>query len=124
VDPRAFDVIVLPGGGKGAERLCTHVGVLDALRRAAADGRWTAAICAAPTVLQAAGLLEGRRVTSYPAFSDAFPGAHYVEDRVVVDGRIVTSRGPGTAFEFALALVEQLDGPAAARRVAEPMLLP
>jgi 4-methyl-5(b-hydroxyethyl)-thiazole monophosphate biosynthesis len=78
-------------------------------------GRYTSAICAAPSVLAAAGVLEGRRATSFPGFLDAatIQGLTLLEDAVVVDGSVITSRGAGTALDFALTLVAELAGPAA-----------
>jgi len=72
--------------------------------------RYIAAICAAPTVLAAHGMIAGRRLTSHPSVKEQLAGAVYDEGRVVIDGRLVTSRGPGTAMEFAMALVEILVG--------------
>ena len=116
------DGIVLPGGGEGAANLAAHAGVIAALQRFHAAGKLVAAICAAPTVLHKAGVLEGRRVTSYPSFRGKLAGSHYVEESVVVDGNVITSRGPGTAFEFALAIIRHVDGAAAGEKVREPML--
>lgn len=109
---RHFDMIALPGGMPGAEHLKNDARILALLRRLAAQGAYTAAICAAPIALAAAGLLEGRRVTSYPGFLDRQPpaGGQYLASPVVTDGRVVTSRGPGTAMDFALTLVELLRG--------------
>lgn len=118
-----FDGMVLPGGGEGAANLAAHSGVLDALKRFHAAGKLVAAICAAPTVLHKAGILDGRRATSFPSFRNKLAGTRYLEDRVVVDGNVITSRGPGTAFEFALAIIRYVDGAAAADKVREPMLL-
>jgi 4-methyl-5(b-hydroxyethyl)-thiazole monophosphate biosynthesis len=114
-----FDMIVLPGGMPGAEHLKRDARVIELLRRFASDGRYTAAICAAPGVLAHAGLLDGRRATSFPGFlrADSAPGIALSEAPVVVDGRLVTSRGPGTAIEFSLALVELLCGRDAADAV-------
>lgn len=107
-----FDMVVLPGGMPGAQHLREDPRVLDCLRRHAAAGRRTAAICAAPSVLAAAGLLDGRRATSFPGFlDDAGPEVQRSTAPVVIDGTVVTSRGPGTAMDFALALVEELRGP-------------
>ncbi|MBI4714471.1 MAG: DJ-1/PfpI family protein, partial [Nitrospirae bacterium] len=76
----------------------------------AAKGKDTAAICAAPTVLSAVGLLKGKRVTSHPSVQKDLTETKYSEDRVVADGPVITSRSPGTAMEFAMALVERLCG--------------
>jgi len=106
-----FDMIVLPGGMPGSEHLKNDKRVIAALQKMAADGKYTAAICAAPMALHAAGLLQDKKATSFPGVLDAMPGSHtYMHDRVVVDGRIVTSKGPGTAMDFALTLVELLVG--------------
>ena len=92
----------------------------------AATGQYTAAICAAPKALAQAGLLEGKRVTSYPgALEDyAIKAMRYVEESVVVDGRVVTSRGPGTAMDFTLTLIELLGGKTLRDKVEGPLLRP
>lgn len=119
----SFDAVVLPGGAGGAERLTADARVHALLRRTFAGGRLVAAICAAPKVLKAAGILTGRRVTSYPGHLDPTDQAYtYVEDPVVRDGNLLTSRGPGTALDFALALVQQLEGYSARRKVEAPLL--
>lgn len=109
---REFDMVVLPGGGPGAEHLDKDPRIAALLERMADAGRYVAAICAAPKVLAHAGLLEGRRATSYPGFLDKMnlPGVTYSEEAVVRDGKVITSRGPGTAIDFALTLVELLAG--------------
>jgi 4-methyl-5(b-hydroxyethyl)-thiazole monophosphate biosynthesis len=107
-----FDMIVLPGGLPGAANLDQDPRIHRLLKRHAGQSKWTAAICAAPRVLAHAGLLDGRRATSYPGAvsGEEFPSVKLLEDPVVVDGKIVTSRGPGTAMDFALQLVELLCG--------------
>jgi len=107
-----FDMMVLPGGLPGADHLENDPRVASLLRRLADSGRFTAAICAAPKVLAAAGLLDGRTATSFPGFLDPerTPGLELSEAPVVEDGPVITSRGPGTAMDFALALVERLEG--------------
>lgn len=106
-----FDMIVLPGGMPGSEHLKNDSRVISALQEQAAAGKYTAAICAAPMALHAAGLLEGKRVTSFPGVIDDLSGTHHCSDeRVVVDGGVITSKGPGTAMDFALTLVELLAG--------------
>lgn len=107
-----YDMVVLPGGLPGADHLRDDARIIDLVRRMADSDRYTAAICAAPRVLVKAGLLDNRRATSFPGAIDAasIPGIDYVEDAVVTDGKVVTSRGPGTAMDFALHLIELLSG--------------
>ncbi len=121
-----FDMVALPGGMPGATHLKSDPRVLELLRRMAGAGRYTAAICAAPSVLAAAGLLEGRRATSFPGFldADATEGLTLADDPVVVDGRVITSRGAGTAMDFALELVARLQGPEARRQVESRLQRP
>ena len=109
-----YDMIVLPGGMPGADHLKKDERVVALLRDFAAQGRYTAAICAAPAVLAHAGLLVDRAATSYPGFLDegSAPGIRLRTEAVVADGNVVTSRGAGTAMDFGLALVELLAGAA------------
>ncbi|GLC39571.1 hypothetical protein PLESTM_000913200 [Pleodorina starrii] len=111
------------GGMPGAERLRDSA-VLESMVRAQKDsGRLYAAICATPYVFfESKDLLAAKTATAHPAFSDGAEGPE-VLDRVVVDGNLTTSRGPGTAFEFALSLVKQLFGEEKARQVAGPMVM-
>jgi 4-methyl-5(b-hydroxyethyl)-thiazole monophosphate biosynthesis len=106
-----FDMLALPGGMPGADHLKKDPLITDLVRRMHEKGRALAAICAAPMVLEAAGVLDGRRATSYPGFLAGAGKAVIVGDAVVVDGGVITSRGPGTALDFALTLVEELAGP-------------
>jgi 4-methyl-5(b-hydroxyethyl)-thiazole monophosphate biosynthesis len=119
-----FDLVVLPGGEPGATHLAADT-CLDALLRAqAAAGRALGAICAAPKVLAVAGLLRDRDATSHPSVEAQLrqAGARYSAARVVHDGNIVTSRGPGTALEFTLALLELLGETARAAELRVAML--
>lgn len=105
-----YDMVVLPGGMPGASNLKDDVRILDLLKKMAAAGKYTAAICAAPMVLAEAGVLNGKAATSYPGSLDGLPGVTVSAEAVVQDGKVLTSRGPGTAMDFALALVETLTG--------------
>jgi 4-methyl-5(b-hydroxyethyl)-thiazole monophosphate biosynthesis len=109
-----FDMIVLPGGMPGAKHLNDDQRVHAILQRHHAQGRFVAAICAAPKVLAQAGLLDGRSATSYPGAvtREEFPEVRLLAAPVVLDGKVVTSRGPGTAMDFALQLIELLAGKA------------
>ncbi|MBI3332847.1 MAG: DJ-1/PfpI family protein [Candidatus Omnitrophica bacterium] len=110
-EPASFDMIVFPGGGVGVENLKAHPRILPLIGEFTARGKWIGAICAAPSLLGQAGLLCGKQVTSHPCVKEEVaPSSLYSEERVVVDGKLVTSRGPGTAMEFALKLVEMLVG--------------
>lgn len=116
-----FDAIILPGGMPGARNLRDDPRVRTLIHAQAAANRLVAAICAAPIALEAAGILGDRHATSYPGYS--LPSARYSEERVVVDGNLVTSRGPGTALEFALKLVELLVGGDSAQKLRTGMLV-
>ena len=119
-----FDLIVLPGGMPGAQRLADHQPLAERVRQQAGEGKLFAAICAAPALaLQAYGVLKQRRMTCYPAFSERLSGCTFVDQPVVVDGNCITSQGPGTALEFALTLVEQLMGKSVRASVASDMLV-
>ncbi len=107
-----FDMIALPGGMPGAMHLRNDARIAGLLRRHRAGGRPVAAICAAPMVLEAAGVLDGRRATSYPGFLEDAKHTAVTGEAVVTDDGVITSRGPGTALDFALALVAELAGPA------------
>jgi 4-methyl-5(b-hydroxyethyl)-thiazole monophosphate biosynthesis len=122
---KTYDLIALPGGMPGAEHLRDSGELAELLKRQRDKGLPYGAICAAPfVVLQHHGLLGGRRATSHPSFSDRLENRELAESRVVVDGNVVTSRGPGTAIEFALKLVELLFGSEKAAEVGKPMVLP
>ncbi len=121
-----FDMIALPGGLPGAEHLKNDGRIQTLLKRLAASGKYTTAICAAPMALAQAGLLEGRKATSYPGALDKLKPAvaAYLTEPVVVDGKVVTSRGPGTAMDFALTLVELLAGQGTRDQVEAALLRP
>jgi len=119
-----YDLIALPGGMPGAEHLRDSKDLEGLLKRQQRDGRLYAAICASPVVvLQHHGLLHGHRATCHPDFVDRLENADAAEERVVVDGTCITSRGPGTAIEFALKLVELLCGERTAQEIGQRMLV-
>jgi protein deglycase len=114
-----FDLLLIPGG-PGVGDLREDGRAARLARDFAAAGKPVAAICAAPLVLMDAGLLEGRRFTAYHSVRGELGGG--LDERVVVDGGIITSRGAGTALDFALAIVTRLAGQAAADRVAADIM--
>ncbi len=118
-----FDMIVLPGGQPGSDNLNANEMVRSLIRDFVGKGKLTGAICAAPYVLASAGILEGKKATSFPSYSGKLSGAIYQEKTVVEDGNIMTSRGPGTAACFALAIVERLVGKEKAKSIREAMLV-
>lgn len=124
IDPSSYDVIALPGGNGGTKHLMEDVRVLEALRCHYAAGRITAAVCAAPLVLQKAGIIEGKRATCHPGAAAHLTRAVRSDEAVVHDGALVTSRGPGTTFAFALAIVARVDGDEKAAELAAGMVLP
>jgi 4-methyl-5(b-hydroxyethyl)-thiazole monophosphate biosynthesis len=123
-DVDSADMIVLPGGGGGMRRLLADERVLEALRRFNAAGKLVGAICAAPAVLQAAGVLSGRKAVCYPGLESYIQDAQVQKGADVVrDGNIVTGSGPGTAMAFALAVLEMLAGPKVRGDVAKALLV-
>jgi len=123
---REYDMVVLPGGMPGAANLDSDPRLHQLLRKMADSGKITAAICAAPRVLANAGLLQGKKATSYPGHLDKMdlPDVEYRQEAVVQDGKVITSRGPGTAMDFALALIEQLVGRDKRNEVEAALLRP
>jgi 4-methyl-5(b-hydroxyethyl)-thiazole monophosphate biosynthesis len=121
---KTYDLIVLPGGSEGAKRLRDSAELITMLKKQKDENRLFAAICASPVVvLQHHGLLDDRAATSHPSVSGQLEDQTRVDERVVVDSNCVTSRGPGTAIEFALKLVELMFGENKSKEVAGPMLV-
>ncbi len=118
-----FDMIVLPGGLPGADHLNNDPRIQAIVKRLATNNKYTAAICAAPRVLATAGVLEEKHATSFPGALDQFPvnSMIYEEKSVVVDGKVITSRGPGTAMDFTLTLIELLLGKEKRDEVEAPL---
>lgn len=107
-----YDMVVLPGGQPGSDNLNNDARIHTLLKKMANSDKFTAAICAAPTVLAQAGLLDGKRATGFPGTLEklARPTITIENNPVVQDGKVITSRGPGTAMDFALELIELLSG--------------
>ncbi len=107
-----FDMIVLPGGLPGADHLRDDARIQQLLKHMAAANKYTAAICAAPRALASAGLLDNKNATCFPGSLDGSPigNMKFIDKPVVVDDKVITSKGPGTAMDFALTLIEQLEG--------------
>ncbi len=118
-----FDMLVLPGGQPGADNLNADERVIALIKSFAQKGKLTGAICAAPIVLGKAGVLAGKHATAYPSYKDKLGGATYEEKAVVEDGTVLTSRGPGTALAFGLAIVARLMSAEKARKIKEAMLI-
>jgi 4-methyl-5(b-hydroxyethyl)-thiazole monophosphate biosynthesis len=121
-DAENVDAIILPGGMPGAQHLSESERLARLLKAHLEDGKIVGAICAAPgVVLGRHGLLAGRKATCYPGFEKEFGKGTHVDEAVVVDGNLITSKGPGTAFAFGLALACALAGDAKADELAEAM---
>jgi 4-methyl-5(b-hydroxyethyl)-thiazole monophosphate biosynthesis len=117
-----YDAIVLPGGMQGAKALSHNKTILNLIKRMLLEQKIVAAICAAPIVLREANVIEGRKLTSFPGVLELDGSFEYSEDTVVVDGNLVTSRGPGTAAAFAFGIVSLLGYPDVADRLKVSML--
>ncbi|KAJ3207375.1 Protein deglycase DJ-1zDJ-1 [Dinochytrium kinnereticum] len=122
-----YDALILPGGMGGAVAFSESPAVHQLLKTFLNnESKTLGIICAAPLALEKAHLAKHRKITSHPSIRDQLKAAgydHYSEDRVCIDGNLITSRGPGTAFEFSLAIIERLKGAHAAEKVALPMVL-
>jgi len=113
----SYDMVVLPGGQPGTNNLKADARVLKLVQQMAEQGKYVTAICAAPSVLATAGLLDGKQATSFPGALTPFPKVKQQHAAIAEDGKIITSRGPGTAMDFALTLVERLAGSAKRQEV-------
>ncbi len=109
-DLKDYDMVILPGGYGGADAMANNETLLECLREMNAAGKYVAAICAAPIVLEAAGILEGRTFTCYPSTAAKISHGNRVDGKVVIDGNLITSQGPATAYAFAYKLVDALGG--------------
>ena len=123
---KEYDMLVLPGGLPGADHLNGDPRIHALLQKMHNNKKHIAAICAAPKVLARAGLLDGRQATSFPGSLEGYTvkDMDYLEQPVVIDDKLITSRGPGTAMDFALTLVEQLLGRKKREQVEAPLQRP
>lgn len=121
-DFSSYDGIVLPGGMPGTTNLGADDKVNEIIKSFAKEGKLVAAICAAPSVLGLAGILEGKNATCYPGFEDKLIGANTMKDKVVVDGNIITSRGMGTAIPFALEIVKYMVDAETSEKIKEGII--
>lgn len=121
LNPDEFGAIVLPGGGQGTDNLIKDSRIIQIVQSFNEEGKYLCAICAAPTILTAAGVLNGLKGTCYPTCSEAL-GESYGDAPVIADGSIITSQGPATAMLFSLVLVHHFAGEEAAHKVANAML--
>jgi protein DJ-1 len=120
-----YDAIVVPGGAKGAEIISSNDDVVKLLSAFYGKGKVVACVCAGSLAAKAAGIGKDNAITSHPSVkSELEKDYRYQEDRVVIANNLITSRGPGTSFEFALALVEALVGKEKRDEIAGPMILP
>ncbi|MPQ42325.1 DJ-1 family glyoxalase III [Clostridium tarantellae] len=123
-DLLSYDAIVLPGGMPGATNLRDDIRVLELVREYNSSGKIIAAVCAAPIVLAEAGIVSGKKITSYPGFNEQLGNCIYIKDKtVVVDENIITSRGPGTSLVFALEIIKQLGYEKEAVEIKEGMMI-
>jgi len=122
-DYNECQMIVLPGGLPGTFGLRDHEGLCAKITEFAAAGKKVSAICAAPLVLGGLGVLEGKKATIYPGMEEHLAGAVHGEGRVVKDENIITSQGPGTAMDFALAIVETMCGEQVAEDLRKDLIL-
>lgn len=123
LDKSELHALILPGGMPGSSRLKMHHEVVQLTQWAFNSGVWVAAICAAPIVLGEAGILNGKRAVCYPGFEPQLTGAYHLDNGVVVDGKIITSKGAGFSFDFAFELVTQLVGKEKSDTIRQKMLI-
>ena len=116
-------MLILPGGRQGAYNLNAHKGLKDLILKYLAEDKYLAAICAAPLVFGGLGILEGKKATCYPNFESTLKGAIISEDGVIQDGKIITGKGPGFTFDFALKIVAELQGLNKSDEIAQDLLL-
>ncbi len=123
INPTDFDAIILPGGATGTDNLTRCPGVIKALQDFNKAQKLVGAICAAPLTLQAANILADKQSTCHPAVAEELTVPQHSQERVTQSGNIITSQGPGTAMEFALAIIEYLASPRLASEVKSGLVM-
>ncbi len=119
LDYSEADMLVLPGGMPGTKYLAAHQGLITLLKQFDQEGKKIAAICAAPSVLGANGILKGKKVTCYPGYEDKLLGATTTGNKIEIDSHIITGKGMGVSIDFALTIIEKLKDIETANKVAE-----
>jgi 4-methyl-5(b-hydroxyethyl)-thiazole monophosphate biosynthesis len=117
------DALILPGGMPGSSNLNACKPLKELFVKQYECGKIVAAICAAPLVLGGVGILNGRKATCYPGYEPYLTGAILTDVPVVIDGNVITGKGPGLVFDFGLALVNELNGPSKTEEVADGLLI-
>ncbi len=117
----AYDMVVLPGGA-GHRKLEAHDGLMALVDEYFKKDKYVAAICASPSILGRRGILQGKKACCFPSFEEHLQGAEVSFDRVCVDGRVITSRSMGTSIDFALAIIEALEGAELADKKAKEIV--
>lgn len=123
INYKDYEGVILPGGMPGATNLRDNEEVINIVKQLYLENKLVGAICAAPIVLDRAGIIEGKKATSYPGFDKEMLSCNYIEDRVVVDKNIITSRGPGIALDFAIKIIEYLIDKDKASEIEKQMLV-
>lgn len=122
IDVSDADLLMIPGGIPGAENLCNHPLVREAIKSQYESGRLVSAICAGPMIFGSLGISKGKRCTCYPGFEDHLDGATYTAELVTVDGNVITGEGPAATFPYAYTLCEMLCGKATTDTIREGMM--
>jgi len=119
INPAEYDILMIPGGGPGVEQFLQFQPLLDCIQQFYREDKWIGAVCAAPLTLQEAGILGGKKATCHPGVVNRLTVTPRLPVPTVVDGRIITSQGAGTTFDFVLTMVRLVDNPAKAQAIAD-----
>lgn len=123
LDTARYDILVIPGGAPGVERFLQFQPLLQTVRQFHQAGKWVGAVCAGPLVLQAAGILAGRKATCHPGVAGRLVVTARRDEPTVIDGHIITSQGAGTTFDFTLTLISLVEDTARAEAIADAIVL-